>query len=912
MKTRFTITLLFLMLVNCLYAGLSISDLTCEYKTNPLGMDETNPRLGWILNATEINTMQTAYQVQVSLDPKTFKTEPVWDSGKTDSDQSFQIVYNGTDLQSATRYYWRVKVWDNHNNESEWSAPAFWEMGLLSPKDWKATWIRPDLEENLAELNPAPMLRKEFHLEAKVKSARAYITSLGLYEFQLNGKRVGEQVLTPGWTTFLHRIQYQTYDVTNLLKTGDNAVGVTLGDGWYRGTLAWGDKSLPRDRTLKLLMQIEITYTNGKTETIVTDNTWKSNTGPILMSDLFMGETYDARLEYVNWTKSGFDDSEWHRVIVSADPGIEIKAPDGPPVLKIQELKPVGKSVTPEGDIVFDMGQNMVGWLRFKVKGPKGTTIEIRHAEVLDKDGNFYTENLRRAKQTITYTLKGDGVEVFEPHFTWQGFQYFAVKGWPGEPSLEDFTGVVVHSDITPTMEFSCSNPMLNQLQHNIQWGQKGNFVDVPTDCPQRDERMGWTGDAQVFATTACFNADVAGFYTKWLKDMIYDQKESGAIPDVVPNIRWSLDPVQRCGASGWSDAVVVIPWTVYQYYNDTRILSVMYDSMVKWIKFMQTNAGDDYIWSESNQLGDWLSFNSQSSSYPGAYTDKEFIATAYFAYSTGLVAKTAAILGKDEDAKAFTDLREKIKSAFIQEFMTPDGRLSPNTQTAYSLALSFDLIPESLKAKTASRLAANVNEFGHITTGFLGTPLISLCLSNNGYLDEAYMLLNRQRYPSWLYPITRGATTIWERWDGIKPDSTFQTPSMNSYNHYAYGAIGNWMYRTITGINNDPAQPGFKHINIEPQPGGDLNWAKAEYNSLYGPIRSSWKITDGTYTLTLDIPVNTSATIQLPNAEIANIKVNDKSLTETAVLSNIHQQGNNVLLQSGSGHYSFEYKLKE
>ena len=463
----------------------------------------------------------------------------------------------------------------------------------------------------------------------------------------------------------------------------------------------------------------------------------------------------------------------------------------------------------------------MVGWVRLKVEGPAGTTVTLRHAEVLDKQGNFYTENLRAAKQTVRYTLNGRGAETYEPHFTFQGFRYVAVDGYPGPLTLDSLTGIVVHSDMTPASTFETSKPLVNQLQHNIVWGQKGNFVDVPTDCPQRDERLGWMGDAQVFAPTAAFNMDVAGFFTKWLRDVAADQLETGSVPHVIPDVL-SEPGKPQAGSAAWADAAVIIPWTMYLSYGDRRILETQYPSMVAWVEYMRRRAGDDLIWSEDFTFGDWLAFASTASDYPGATTGKDLIATAMFAHSTDLLQRTARVLGKAEDAATYGALLDRIKAAFQREFVTATGRVGENTQTAYAVALQFDLLPEAMRAAAAGRLAQDIRQRKHLTTGFVGTPYLCHVLSRYGYLDEAYLLLNREQYPSWLYPVKQGATTIWERWDGLKPDGTFQDKGMNSFNHYAYGAIGEWMYRVMAGIEIDPAAPGYKHTLIQPRPGGD------------------------------------------------------------------------------------------
>jgi alpha-L-rhamnosidase len=507
--------------------------------------------------------------------------------------------------------------------------------------------------------------------------------------------------------------------------------------------------------------------------------------------------------------------------------------------------------------------------------------------------------------------MKGEGEEVFEPHFTFQGFRYVRVKGFPSDPAPDSLTGIVVHSDITPAGSFESSNSMLNQLQHNIQWGQKGNFVDVPTDCPQRDERLGWTGDAQAFARTAAFNADVAAFYTKWLKDMTADQKPSGAIPHVIPNVLARKDPAANAASAGWADAAVIVPWTVYLSYGDTRILDQQYKSMKGWVDYMAGRAGDSYLWNNDFTFGDWLAFATNRSDYPGATTDKDLIAQAYFARSTDLLQRTAALLGKSEDAGKYADLLAKVRKAFLAEFVTSNGRLSSNTQTAYSLALAFDLLPENLRAGAAARLANDVRTFKHITTGFLGTPVICHVLSSYGYYDEAFMLLNRKEYPSWLYPITKGATTIWERWDGIKPDGSFQDKGMNSFNHYAYGAIGEWLYRVVAGIEIDPERPGYKHIIIQPHTGGSLTYAKASHLSLYGQVASGWELKDRQLTLKIEIPANTTATVMLPQATLQKVLEGGQPLTQGKGIMRSSQNGQIAVVEVGSGRYEFTYPME-
>ena len=584
-------------------------------------------------------------------------------------------------------------------------------------------------------------------------------------------------------------------------------------------------------------------------------------------------------------------------------------APAGPPIRKVEEITPIKILRTPRGETVVDMGQNMVGWVRLKAQGPAGTRIVLHHAEVLDKQGNFYTDNLRAAKQTVQYTLKGGPLETYEPHFTFQGFRYVLVEGYPGELSPQSLTGVVIHSDMTPASEFETSNPLLNKLQHNIIWGQKGNFLDVPTDCPQRDERLGWTGDAQVFSRTAAFNMDAASFYTKWLKDVAADQLENGSVPYVIPDVLSRKDK-PAAGSAGWADVAVIIPWTMYLTYGDKRVLEEQYDSMGKWIEYMRKRAGDDYIWDGDFHFGDWLAFATTRPDYPGATTGKDLIATAFFAHSTDLMQRIARVLGKESDAARYGELFTNIKQAFRREFVTDRGRVGEDTQTAYVLALDFDLLPEEMRTLAAERLARDVRQRKHLTTGFLGTPYLCHVLSRYGYLDEAYLLLNREQYPSWLYPVTQGATTIWERWDGQKPDGTFQDRGMNSFNHYAYGAVGDWMYQVMVGIDIDPREPGYKHILIQPHPGGGLTRARASHTTMYGRVSAAWQIKDDKFNLTVEIPANTHATVRLPGATLDKATESDKGLLVDRNLR-ARQVGNSVVVEFGSGTYVFAYTWK-
>ena len=886
----------------------TLAALRTEYRINPLGIDVRAPRVSWQLRSARRHVRQTAYRIQVARATADLRSgrSLIWDSGRVESAESTHRVYEGPPLESGRRYVWHVRVWDDTGEPTPWSEPAWWEMGLLSPGDWRASWIAPGFEET-GDSPPPPLLRRAFRLRGPIRSARAYVTSRGLYELRLNGQRVGDEVFTPGWTSYNKRLQYQTYDVTSLLRAGENAAGVSLGSGWYRGYIGFRDQRNVYGSQVALLLQIAVSYANGEQDVIVSDAQWKSSTGPIRMSEIYHGERYDARLEKGRWTEPGYDDAGWSGVRVVEGGKGALVAPAGPPVRRVEEVRAREILRTPAGETVVDFGQNLVGWIRLSVRGPAGTTVTLRHAEVLDRDGNFYVQNLRVARQKIEYTLRGADKEVYEPHFTFQGFRYVAVDGFPGELALDSLTAVVIHSDLPMAGEFTTSHSVVNQLQHNILWGLKGNFLDVPTDCPQRDERLGWTGDAQVFARTAAFNADIAGFMTKWLRDVAADQQPSGSVPHVVPDVLSRPDQ-PAAGSAGWADAAVIIPWTMYLTYGDRRLLEEQYGSMTRWVGYMRQRAGDDLVWDGDFHFGDWLAFATTRSDYPGATTGKDLIATAFFARSTDLLARIARVLGRDEDAARYDAQLGAIRSAFQREFVSAGGRVGENTQTAYVLALHFDLLPESLRAAAAGRLARDVRERGHLTTGFLGTPYLLDVLTRYGYLEEAYQLLERDQYPSWLYPITRGATTIWERWDGIKPDGTFQDAGMNSFNHYAYGAVGEWMYRVMAGIDIDPAQPSYRHTVIAPRPGGSFTSVAASHETMHGRVASAWKKEAAGMELAVEIPPNTTATVRLPAAQMAKVTEEGQVPAGRPGVIDVRQVGDSVVVEAGSGSYRFRW----
>jgi alpha-L-rhamnosidase len=873
----------------------TITNLRCEQFENPVGIDREQPRLSWRLETGRRGARQTAYRITVS--SQLGGPADLWDSGRVESDHTSEIPYQGTALTSGQRAHWRVEVWDE-TDASNSSPDAWWEVGLLNEGDWTAQWIGSSVLGGPRTSAPAPYLRKAFALDKPVTQARLYVTALGIYEAEINGQRVGDQVLAPGWTDYRKQVRYQTYDVTDLLQAGENGIGAVLGDGWYAGSVEWRGRQLYGDRP-KLLAQLVVTHDDGSTTVVATDDSWRTSLGPILQADLLQGQHVDARLDLGAWTTAAYDDSKWQPVQTFPKAEGKLVAQNSPPVRVTEEIHPIAEPKTihrwPANDHIFDLGQNMVGWVRLRVKGPAGTTIRIRFGEVLDDKGNLYTENLRSAQQTDFYTLRGgDEVEVFEPRLTFHGFRYVEVRGYPGDPKQDDLVGVVVHSDYPATGTFECSNPLINQLQHNIWWGWRGNSVDVPTDCPQRDERLGWTGDAQVFVRTAAYLAQVETFFEKYQQDLEDSQNEKGSIPPIAPD----TSVVGGDGGPAWADAFVICPWTLYLCYGDKAVLERHYDSMKAFIGYLQS-ISRDYIRSYQGYegfagFGDWLSINAE--------TPSDLIGTAFSAYSTELMARIAEVLGKSEDATEFWALHEKIKAAFNDRFVTPGGVVASGTQTAYLLALHFDLLPPELREKATEALVHDIKKRGtKLSTGFVGSPYLNHVLTANGRNDVAFDLLNQQDWPSWLYAVTKGATTIWERWDGWTHDKGFQDASMNSFNHYAYGAIGAWLYQSVAGIDVDPAQPGYKHIVMKPDVGGGLTYAKASYDSVHGRIESSWRTEDGRFEWDVTVPPNATATAYLPTKGVA---------PEVEGAERLGQEADRTLYRLPAGTYHFSTEM--
>jgi alpha-L-rhamnosidase len=888
------------------------ADLRCNFLTNPLGQHDQAPRLSWRL-ATDgrRGARQTAYRVRVSSAQR--GPADLWDSGHIRSDATNNISYAGRPLASRQRAWWRVEIWDERNRAAT-SASAFWEMGLLATADWQGQWIGASLAGGPETGAPSPCLRTIFNVGKDLRSARLCATALGLYEFHLNGTRVGRDVFTPGWTEYKKRVQYQAYDVTALLRSGANAAGAVLGDGWYCGHLGWRERNYYGERP-HLLAQLVLTFADGTTQTIATDGSWKTFFGPIVDSDLIMGETYDARRELRGWSEPGYDDSAWRSVELFAAPAIEICPMLGPAVRATQEVKPIAPPVLaatwPTPKWTFDLGQNMVGRIRLHVRGTAGQVLRLRYAEVLNADGSIYTDNLRAARQTDHYTLRGDPAgETWISSFTFHGFRYVEVRGH-ADPMLPDaITGIVLHSDTPRTGTFSCSDPLINQLQSNIDWGQRGNFLEVPTDCPQRDERLGWMGDAQVFSRTAAWNRDVAAFFNKWQCDIADAQGKDGRMPSVAPHI----DGVGDDGGPAWADAAVICPWTMYLCYGDRALLARHFDSLQRFIGFMEAQAKnlirshpDTKVW---HGYGDWLALDGSGNVFGN--TPKDLIGTAMFAYSTSLVAKMARVLGREKDAVRYERLAARIRRAYQKRYLTGDGVVTGLTQTSYVLTLQFDLAPEALRPKLLAELVRDIEARGHkLTTGFVGASYLPHVLSRFGRTDLAYKLLHQKAWPSWLYAVTQGATTIWERWDGWTKENGFQDKGMNSFNHYAYGAIGSWLYAVVAGIDVDPAQPAYKHVRLAPQPGGELTSARGTLASLHGKIVSAWKRSAGRFDWEVVVPPNTTATARFPIPANAVITEGKTSLTRIPGVTAVKRAKDATTCTLAPGTYQFTVSWK-
>ena len=856
-------------------------NLRTEYQFNPIGIDSKKPRLSWQIQSEKQNVMQTGYRLQFSATSDFVQV--FYDTKIVESPELTQIKYPGPSLSPHQRLYWRVMVLTTQG-KSSFSDPAFFETGFMD-SSWEGKFIEP--AEKFVSESPCPVLKKKFQLREKPISATLYITALGMYRAHINGTQIDQDMLAPGWTSYSNHIQYQTYDVSDMFTKGENMISVILGSGWYMGRLAWENKRNHYGDRGALLAQLIIKYQDTTTQTIATDETWKSCESAVIFSEIYDGEKYDARKD--SGLGAASYDSQYNAKLYNAA-DFNIIGQNTPGVRVIDEISPVNVITTPKGDTVLDFGQNMVGWVRVEANGKKDEEIHLLHGEVM-QGGEFFNDNMRTAKTEAIYILSGNGKETFEPHFTFFGFRYVKVDKYPGKVKPENFKGIVISSYLEYAGSFECSNTKVNKLFQNIIWGQKGNFIDIPSDCPQRDERLGWTGDTQMFAATACYNSLAAPFYAKWLKDLAYDQYENGGVPSVIPDVLHN-----EIASCAWGDAAVIIPMTLYEIYQDKHVLEKQYSSMKKWVEYIRNRSRGESIWETDFHFSDWLSYDGYGLTKVLGATPVPLVATAFYYHSTQLLAKAADILGKGKDKDEYEKLANKIKKAFNREFVTPAGRISGETQTAYTLSLHFGLLDKKLISVASKHLCELVRREKHrITTGFAGTSYIAHVLSNNSYNEDAYKMLLNEECPGWLYPVNMGATTIWERWDSLMPDGTVNPDSMNSFNHYAYGSIGHWLYSNVLGIM--PLQ-GYSIFQIAPKPSKQLEWAKGCTDTLYGKVTVSWEYEKDKFSIEIKIPCNCKAHVILPNAKAQDI----------CHKGEVQQTEDGALITLGSGIYSFSY----
>jgi alpha-L-rhamnosidase len=888
-----------------------VTRLRCEHREDIPCIDGEAPRLSWMLEAEGRDRRQSAYRILVATSEEDLAAEngTLWDSGRVASSRTVDIAYAGLVLPRASEVAWTVQVWDESGAASDWAPPGRFRTAL---EDWSADWIRRDEteandfvleeptdyvdpDEELFRLPAATYLRRRFAIDAPVRRATLYATARGAVELELNGIRVGDELLAPGWTDYDKRIEYILHDVTELVRDGENALGAILADGWYAGRIGFDPKQIAGwyGREPQLLCELHVECADGSV-LVRSDGRWRAtNKGPIQYSDLLAGERYDARLELGAWSEPGYDDSSWDPVVAEARDAVPLVPARAQPIRETQELRPVSVTERAPGVHVFDLGQNMVGWVRLTLEDKPGTRVELRFGEMLEADGSVYRENLFRARATDIFLAAGRGVETFEPRFTFHGFRYVEATGLEN-PTEETITGCVVHSDAPESGQFACSHELVNQLQRNITWGQRGNFLSVPTDCPQRSERLGWTADAQVFLPTASLNMDVAAFMTKWGDDLLDGQSPEGGYPDVAPRLI-----VRHDGAPAWADAGIIVPWTLYRRYGDRRLVERHWPPMERYMAYLQRH-NPDLLWKRRRlrDYGDWLSI--------GERTPKELLATAYWAWDATLMARMARVLERDERAAFYERLRDGIATAFNAAYVEDDGTIEGDTQTGYLLALAFDLLPQELRPAAAERLVANIERRAwHLATGFIGVGLLCPVLTQTGYADVAHRLLLQETFPSWLYPIHQGATTIWERWDGWTEEKGFQSKNMNSFNHYSLGSVGAWLIEGVGGIRTDEQRVAYEHVVIEPVP-GELTSARASYRSVRGEIVSDWKRDGEHFALDVTIPPNVGATVIVP--------AGNGSLTEdgaaAAQADGVHavvRDGDAWRLEVGSGTYRFK-----
>lgn len=939
--------------------ALRAQQLRCEYLSHPLGLEDPAPRLSWQLVSDTRGQRQTAYRILIASSPERLAHHEgdLWDSGKVAGATTLNVPYAGRPLASRTVCHWQVLVWDKDGQPGAWSEPAQWTMGLLQPGDWTAQWISFKdtslLHTNRKSLYlpPARHYRKPFTADQAVRRATLYASALGIAEFHLNGRRVGDDYFAPGWSDYRKRAYYRTYDVTAQVQSGANALGAIVADGWYAGyvgyglLVGYGPHKVGRyfyGKTPALLAQLELEYADGSRAVVGTDPTWEvSADGPFREADLIMGESFDARRENPGWCRPGPWDGPsdpgawtWERAIPAAANGrtpalfsdncgsrevdLGFQRPPrlqpyaAPPIRITQELPALRVTEPRPGVYLFDLGQNFAGLIRLRVQGPAGTKLQLRYGEMLHPDGRLMTENLRKARATDAYVLRGDaGGETWQPRFTYHGFQFVEVTGLPRRPGRETVTGLVLHNDTPLTGEFACSDPVLTRFWKNTQWTQRANFIEMPTDCPQRDERLGWMGDAQLYVRAASYNADVAAFFTKWLDDVEEAQRDSGAYPDYCPYPMGHGAPGQTWGTA-WTDAGVICPWTVWQVYGDTRVLERHWASLTRFMQWRQQRAPDGRGRKDGNTWGDWLNL--------GETTPIEFIDAAYYKLDARLMEQMARALGRTADADAYRALEQRLARQFQETYLDATGRLTVPTQTAHVLALAFGLLPGTVTQPAADQLARMIATNGfRMATGFLGTKPLLPTLTEHGHHGLAVRLFQSRNFPSWGYEVVNGANSVWERWDSFTREHGFDgisgknNAAMNSFSHYSFGAVTEWMFRHLAGIDTDG--PGFGHIVLRPNPpppGSNpdtppIDWVKADYASIRGRMESHWRRSGDAFELQAALPANTQATLFLPARNAESIRVDGQPLAQAPGVTFLRMEADRAVLALEAGRYRFE-----
>lgn len=915
----------------CFGDSLKLIETKCEYRVNPLGIDTVQPRLSWVLESQRRGETQTAYEILAasSAAKLALGKADLWDSGKINSSESFGIIYTGQPLQSRQRVYWKVRIWDGEGKASAFSQTAWFETALLDSKDWQAGWIQrpartPVTPEQVFDDQPAPLLRKQFELDKKIKRARAYVSGLGYFELRLNGERVGNDVLNPGWTSYAKRVLYSTYDVTAQLKRGQNAVGIMLGNGWFNPLpLAMWGRIKPGEALTtgepRAIMQLVVEFTDGTTQTISTDETWRATDGPVVRNSVYLGEFYDARREQPGWNRAGYDDSKWERAVFARKPRLgPLRAQDAPPIHATRLFKPAKLTEPKPGVFIFDFGQNFAGWTRLHVQGERGTCVRLRSGELLYPDGTLngmtavagqikdggkdYTyDGVGRPKtafQLDEYILKGEGSETYTPRFTFHGFRYVEVTGFPGRPTLDTLEGLGLNSDVSQAGIFECSNDLFNRIQKMVTATELANLFSVQSDCPAR-EKFGYGGDIAATCEAMMLNFDMARFYAKVAQDFTEAQRQNGGFTETAPfvgisdqNLEDGSHAVNLGAGSGPVDWGVVQPllaWQLFQYYGDRKTMSDQYDATKRWIALLRSKATDNLL---DNGISDHESLVAKNRFLTG---------TAFYYFNVKLFAQIARELGRDSDAEQARNLAEQIKIAFNHQFLKAGtGCYDSGSQACQAFALYFGLVPSEDKAKALNVLVRDVSETnqGHLTTGIFGTKYMLNALTELGRTDVAYEIVNQHTYPGWGFMLENGATTLWEHW--AFSDNVY------SHDHPMFGSVSEWFYKALAGINADPNVPGFKHFIIRPHPVGDLKFAHGEYNSIHGKILSDWKIKQSQFILHVMVPPNTTATICVPNANLNEVSESGGSAMKAGGVIAFSQTADCASFEVASGEYNF------